>query len=226
ELPRGPRHAAAVVAGGGGRHRRRPPSRPQPGDGVRGAEALERAGAGALPLVLEPPLAQAELGGQAREPDERRRPVPRHLAVEGQRVLGRVGQQVGRHLGPMERVRGEASAGRRRRHAVQDTPELRYRESLLAHEFAEVNGVRLHYATAGRGPLILFLHGFPEFWYAWRKQLGEFARDHQAAAPDMRGYNLSGKPPAVEEYRMSRLAEDVRALAAHLGHRRFTLVGH
>jgi pimeloyl-ACP methyl ester carboxylesterase len=103
---------------------------------------------------------------------------------------------------------------------------LRYRESVLAHEFAEVNGVRLHYATAGRGPLILFLHGFPEFWYAWRKQLGEFARDHQAAAPDMRGYNLSGKPPAVEEYRMSRLVEDVRALAAHLGHRRFTLVGH
>jgi len=94
------------------------------------------------------------------------------------------------------------------------------------HQYAEVNGVRLHYATAGQGKLMLFLHGFPEFWYAWRKQLVEFGRDHQAVAPDLRGYNLSAKPPDLDAYRMSVLVEEVRALAAHLGQRRFILVGH
>ncbi len=52
----------------------------------------------------------------------------------------------------------------------------------------------LHYVKAGSGPLIIFLHGFPEFWYAWRKVLPEFAKDHLVVAPDLRGYNLSAKP--------------------------------
>lgn len=97
---------------------------------------------------------------------------------------------------------------------------------MLKHEYAEVNGVRLHYATAGQGKLILFLHGFPEFWYAWRKQLEEFGRDHQAVAVDMRGYNLSSKPAEVEKYRIDLLVEDVRALAERLGHKKLALVGH
>jgi pimeloyl-ACP methyl ester carboxylesterase len=92
--------------------------------------------------------------------------------------------------------------------------------------YAELNGVRLHYVTAGQGKLILFLHGFPEFWYAWQNQLVEFGRDHLAVAPDMRGYNLSSKPAAVEQYRIGYLIEDVRALAEHLGRKRFTLVAH
>ena len=62
------------------------------------------------------------------------------------------------------------------------------------HDYAEVNGVRLHYARTGTGPLIVFVHGFPEFWYEWKHQLAEFGRDHLAVAPDMRGYNLSSKP--------------------------------
>ena len=62
---------------------------------------------------------------------------------------------------------------------------------MIKHEYAEVNGVRLHYATAGKGKLIMFVHGFPEFWYEWKNQLAEFGRDYQAVAPDMRGYNLS-----------------------------------
>ena len=49
----------------------------------------------------------------------------------------------------------------------------------------------MHYVTEGAGRLIVFAHGFPEFWYAWRKQLEDFGRDHQAVAPDLRGYNLS-----------------------------------
>src|SRR3972149_73595 len=67
----------------------------------------------------------------------------------------------------------------------------------MEHAYADVNGVRLHYVTAGAGPLIVFVHGFPEFWYMWRRQLEEFARDHQAVAPDMRGYNPSSKPADV-----------------------------
>jgi len=100
------------------------------------------------------------------------------------------------------------------------------RDPKLKDQYAEINGVRLHYVAAGKGPLIVFLHGFPEFWYEWKSQLAEFGKDHLAIAPDMRGYNLSGKPPGVEPYQMKNLVEDVRALADHLGRKRFVLVGH
>jgi epoxide hydrolase 4 len=99
----------------------------------------------------------------------------------------------------------------------------------IEHDYAEVNGVRLHYAKSGSGQLMLFLHGFPEFSYAWNNQLAEFGRDHLAVAPDMRGYNLSSKPEGVDQYRMPLLVEDVRALSARLGYganRKFILVGH
>ena len=96
----------------------------------------------------------------------------------------------------------------------------------LKDEYAQINGVRLHYVTAGKGPLILFLHGFPEFWYEWKNQLAEFGKDHLAVAPDMRGYNLSAKPESLDQYQMNILIEDVRALAAHLGRKKFVLVGH
>ncbi|HEV2115444.1 MAG TPA: alpha/beta hydrolase [Terriglobales bacterium] len=96
----------------------------------------------------------------------------------------------------------------------------------MKSEYAEVNGVRLHYMTAGQGKLIMFLHGFPEFWYEWKKQLADFSRDHQAVAPDMRGYNLSSKPADVAQYGLKLLVEDVNALADHLGHERFVLAGH
>jgi pimeloyl-ACP methyl ester carboxylesterase len=94
------------------------------------------------------------------------------------------------------------------------------------HHYADVNGVRLHYAAEGQGPLLMFVHGFPEFWYAWQAQLTEFGRDHFAVAPDMRGYNLSSKPEGLESYAVPLLVEDLVALADHLGHRRFTLVAH
>ncbi len=96
----------------------------------------------------------------------------------------------------------------------------------LKDHFAEINGVRIHYVSAGKGSLILFLHGFPEFWYEWKSQLAEFGKDHLAVAPDMRGYNLSGKPTDVDQYQVKILIEDVRALAEHLGHKKFILVGH
>lgn len=99
----------------------------------------------------------------------------------------------------------------------------------IEHETVDVNGVKLHVAKSGKGELILFLHGFPEFWYAWKNQLDEFGKDHLAVAPDMRGYNLSSKPAEVEQYRVPLLVEDVRALAEKYGFgakRKFTLVGH
>src|SRR5271154_7359343 len=88
-------------------------------------------------------------------------------------------------------------------------------KSMLKDKYVKVNGVRLHCVTAGKGPLILFLHGFPEFWYEWKNQLPEFGKDHLAVAPDMRGYNLSDKPVGVENYRVDILVEDICQLADH-----------
>ena len=99
-------------------------------------------------------------------------------------------------------------------------------KEMFEHEYADINSIRLHYVTAGKGRLVMFLHGFPEFWYEWKNQLSEFGRDYQAVAPDMRGYNLSSKPADVAQYRTRYLIEDVRALAEHLGHKRFILVAH
>jgi epoxide hydrolase 4 len=97
---------------------------------------------------------------------------------------------------------------------------------MLNHRYADINGIRMHYVTAGKGPLMLFLHGFPEFWYEWQAQLDEFQRDFTVVAPDLRGYNLSDKPQDVEQYRMANLVEDVRQLIAHLGVQTCTLVAH
>ena len=91
--------------------------------------------------------------------------------------------------------------------------------------YVEANGVRLHYVTAGSGKLIVFLHGFPEFWYQWKPQLTEFGKDFEAVALDMRGYNLSSKPSGVDRYRTRDIVEDVSALAKHLHAKKFVLVG-
>jgi pimeloyl-ACP methyl ester carboxylesterase len=96
----------------------------------------------------------------------------------------------------------------------------------VSEGYADVNGVRLHYVSEGTGETILFLHGFPEFWYAWKRQLAEFGRDHRAVAVDLRGYNLSSKPDDVEQYRVGVLVEDIRSLIHHLGAEQVTLVGH
>lgn len=93
-------------------------------------------------------------------------------------------------------------------------------------QYAEVNNIRMHYVSEGQGKLILFVHGFPEFWGAWEKQLLEFGQDHQAVALDMRGYNLSSKPDDIKEYNIKYLMEDIRALVEHLGHATVTLVAH
>ena len=97
---------------------------------------------------------------------------------------------------------------------------------MLRDDYAEVNDVRLHYVSEGTGKLILFVHGFPEFWYEWKNQLEEFGKDHQAVALDMRGYNLSSKPDDVDQYKMRVLTEDIRQLAEYLGQQKFIMVAH
>jgi pimeloyl-ACP methyl ester carboxylesterase len=92
--------------------------------------------------------------------------------------------------------------------------------------WVDVDGVQLHYVTQGSGPLMLMLHGFPDFWYSWRHQIPEFARDHSVVAVDMRGYNLSDKPPGRSAYSMRYLVADVGALIERLGEGRAVLVGH
>ena len=96
----------------------------------------------------------------------------------------------------------------------------------IHHATAAVNGIELHYACAGAGSLMVFLHGFPQSHYAFRAQLREFGTDHFAVAPDQRGYNLSSKPDGVHSYGIWPAVEDLRGLVAHLGYEEFVLVGH
>jgi len=98
---------------------------------------------------------------------------------------------------------------------------------MIHHETVEANGIRLHVARCGGGPLMLFLHGFPEYWAMWRPILEHFgARGRCAVAPDLRGYNLSEKPAAVDAYKAKHLVADVLALAAHYTKDKFVLVAH
>lgn len=90
------------------------------------------------------------------------------------------------------------------------------------------NGIRLHYASAGKrgGPLLIFLHGFPEFWFAWHEQLKVFGDQYFAVAPDLRGFNLSDMPTAVSAYRPRLITQDIEQLIAHLGYQRCVMVAH
>ena len=106
------------------------------------------------------------------------------------------------------------------------------------HETADINGVNLHYVTVdpdpaatahptGDAPLVLLLHGFPEFWYAWRHQLTPLAQvGYRVVAPDLRGYNRSSQPDGVDSYRMAELVADVRGLIETQGTPQATVVGH
>ena len=98
---------------------------------------------------------------------------------------------------------------------------------VIHHVYAVVNGVRLHYVEAGTGPLVVLLHGFPEYWYSWHRQISLLAAaGFRVMAPDLRGYNLSDKPRAVHAYRLEALTADVAGLIRHAGESSATVIGH
>ena len=96
----------------------------------------------------------------------------------------------------------------------------------MQHDYLETNGIRLHYVSEGDGPLMLFLHGFPECWYSWRHQLSEFGKNYKAVAIDLRGYNESDKPKEKSAYALSELIKDVEGVIRALGYEKCVLVGH
>jgi pimeloyl-ACP methyl ester carboxylesterase len=94
------------------------------------------------------------------------------------------------------------------------------------HAYIVSNGVKLHYVTQGDGPLLLFLHGFPEFWYSWRHQIPAFANDYRVVAIDLRGYNDSDKPHDLNSYVMEEFILDIEGVIHGLGYETCVLVGH
>jgi pimeloyl-ACP methyl ester carboxylesterase len=98
----------------------------------------------------------------------------------------------------------------------------------VAHGYADSGGVKIHYAALGNpsAPLVVMIHGFPDYWYSWRDQMEALAQDHYAVAIDQRGYNLSDKPKGVENYDMRFLVGDVAAVIRHLKRDKAIIVGH
>lgn len=94
------------------------------------------------------------------------------------------------------------------------------------HATIKANGINIHYVTAGTGPLVVLLHGFPQFWYAWRHQIPVLAEKFQVVVPDLRGYNETERPVNVDDYRPSILANDIFGLIKALGHEKAHIVGH
>lgn len=96
----------------------------------------------------------------------------------------------------------------------------------VEHHYADNDGVKIHYVTYGEGPVVLFVHGFPDFWYSWRHQMAGLGDAYKTVAMDLRGYNHSGQPDGVDQYRMPLLLADVTAVIDDLGAEDVTLVGH
>lgn len=99
-------------------------------------------------------------------------------------------------------------------------------ESRVTHGYADSNGVKIHYASLGQGPLIVMIHGFPDFWYTWRDQMEALSDKFQCVAIDQRGYNLSDKPKGVENYDVRLLVGDVVAVVHALGKEKAIIAGH
>jgi pimeloyl-ACP methyl ester carboxylesterase len=99
-------------------------------------------------------------------------------------------------------------------------------ETRVTEGFADSSGVKIHYATLGSGPLVVMIHGFPDYWYTWRHQMEGLADRFQVVAIDQRGYNRSDKPVGVASYDMRLLVGDVIAVIKHFGKDNAAVVGH
>jgi pimeloyl-ACP methyl ester carboxylesterase len=92
--------------------------------------------------------------------------------------------------------------------------------------FVDSHGVKIHYVTRGKGPLLVMIHGFPDFWYSWRDQMPALAKSFQVVAIDQRGYNKSDQPKGVENYTIDKLVGDVQAVLKHFKQDKAVIVGH
>jgi pimeloyl-ACP methyl ester carboxylesterase len=95
-------------------------------------------------------------------------------------------------------------------------------------EFVDSGGVKIHCVSLGRreAPLLVLIHGFPDFWYSWRAQMPALARDFHVVAIDQRGYNTSGQPEGIENYTVNKLVGDLSAVVEHYGPGKAVIVGH
>ena len=98
--------------------------------------------------------------------------------------------------------------------------------SRVEHCYADHAGVKIHYAALGSGPLVVMVHGFPDFWYSWRRQMVALEDRFRVVAMDLRGYNESAQPQGVEAYLMPLLVGDVAAVIAAEGAQSAVVVGH
>lgn len=109
--------------------------------------------------------------------------------------------------------------------AMTSPPDV---DSQADHGYAKSGEVKIHYAALGdkSKPLIIFIHGFPDYWYSWREQMKALSSDYYCVAIDQRGYNLSDKPSGVDQYDMRLLIGDVVAVIKHFGREKAIIVGH
>jgi pimeloyl-ACP methyl ester carboxylesterase len=99
-------------------------------------------------------------------------------------------------------------------------------QELGTEGYADSSGVKIHYVTLGKGPLVVMLHGFPDYWYTWRDQMPALAKHFQVVAVDQRGYNKSDQPKGVDNYKLDKLIGDVEAVRKHFKQDKVILVGH
>ncbi|MAG94558.1 MAG: alpha/beta hydrolase [Planctomycetaceae bacterium] len=92
--------------------------------------------------------------------------------------------------------------------------------------FVDSEGVKIHYVTMGEGPLVVLIHGFPDYWYSWRKQMPALAKHFTVVAIDQRGYNKSDQPQGVENYTVDKLVGDLVAVVDHFKQEKAVIVGH
>jgi pimeloyl-ACP methyl ester carboxylesterase len=96
----------------------------------------------------------------------------------------------------------------------------------VRHEYIQANGIRFHYVTDGEGPLVILMHGFPQCWYGWHKQIPALAKKFRVVAPDLRGYGETDKPKGARHYKLEILASDIVELIKALGEKKAHIVGH
>ena len=101
------------------------------------------------------------------------------------------------------------------------------KDAIVTHHYADNDGVKIHYVKAGKtGPLVVMLHGFPDFWYTWNEQIIALENTHRVVAMDLRGYNRSDKPKGANQYSISKLVSDVKAVILDAGEKKAVIIGH